>query len=285
MLRAACGLLLAALTPCAWAAEDGEIRFEVAQGVTAHARMQNDGTLVVGTNRSPARQLLQAATDEEGTGTRLSHADYNFDGYQDLSSSATLGQVNESVVVHLYEPTSGQFLSLVAPAGPEISCEGFWALTPDPATRTLSSSCRSGPMWYSDIYRFQGDRLYLYRSMRDALVETEALAQVLKLDASQEMEILVVWTTWSPDGQRLDHAVWNAFDPPSADAPLQGHGAKVVPARLPLYSRAGDSSTARYLIKDDRVELLDVADGWAQLRFNNPRRGPVLGWVKLPTYE
>ena len=40
-----------------------------------------------------------------------------------------------------------------------------------------------------------------------------------------------------------------------------------------------------YLLKGDRVELLDEADGWLQLRYRNPSRGPVLGWVKLPTNE
>ncbi|WP_312914291.1 SH3 domain-containing protein [Stenotrophomonas sp.] len=285
---AARGLLIAAvslLAAPAFAADDDEIRFEVATGVSAHARLLGDGSVEVGTNRSPARQVLPASTDEEGDGTRLGHADYNFDGYQDLDTSATLGQVNESVTVYLYEPASGQFRALAAPEAPEISCEGFWSLTPDPATRTLSSSCRSGPMWYSDIYRYQGGQVYLYRSMRNAFLDTEALAQVLALAEVEDAEILTVWSTWDAAGKRLETAIWNAFDPPLKDAPMPGRSASVVPEKLLLYSKAGDTSTKRYLLKGDRVELLDEADGWLQLRYRNPRRGPVLGWVRLPSNE
>lgn len=284
----ACGLLMVGLpllAAKALAADEGQIRFEVSPGVTAQARLLADGNIEVGTNRSAAKQRLPASTDEEGGGTRLGHADYNFDGYQDLDSSATLGQVNESVTVYLYEPGSGQFRALAAPEAPEISCEGFWSLTPDPATRTLSSSCRSGPMWYSDIYRYQGNQLYLYRSMRNAFIDTEGLAQVVDLGAVEDAEILTVWSTWDAAGKRLETALWNAFDPPLEDVPMQGRSASVVPVKLPLYSRAGDTSTKRYLVKGDRVELLDEADGWLQLCYRNPSRGPVLGWVKLPSNE
>ncbi len=286
--RTACGLLLATaalLAAPAAVADDSELRFEVAAGVSAHARLLGDGNVEVGTNRSMARQVLPASTDEEGAGTRLGHADYNFDGYQDLDTSATLGQVNESVTVYLFEPANGQFRPLAAPEAPEISCEGFWSLTPDPATRTLSSSCRSGPMWYSDIYRFEGDTLHLYRSMRGALIETADLQQVLDLGMPEDSEILTVWSTWNAAGRRLETAIWNAFDPPLDDAPMPARSATVVPDKLPLYSRAGDTSTKRYLLKGDRVELLDEADGWLQVRYHNPRRGPVLGWVELPARD
>ena len=285
---AARGLLMLGLALSAaplWAADDSQISFEIAPGVTAHARLLGDGNIDVSSNRAESRQVLPASTDEEGAGTRLGHADYNFDGYQDLDTSATLGQVNELVTVYLYEPASGQFRALAAPGGSEISCDGLWSLTPDPATRTLSSSCRSGPMWYTDIYRYQGSQLYLYRSMRNAFIDTEALAQVLALGAQDDAEILTVWSAWDAAGKRFETAIWNAFDPPTGDAPLQGRGASVVPDKLPLYSKAGDTSTKRYLLKGDRVELLDEADGWLQLRYRNPRRGPVLGWVKLPTSE
>lgn len=286
--RAACGVLAAALgllTLPALAADDSQIRFEVAAGVSAQARLNDDGTVEVSTNRTSVRQRLPAVTDENDGGTRLSHADYNFDGYQDLAISATLGQVNESFGVYLYEPASGQFRALVVPTGPEISCEGLWTLSPDPVSRTLGSSCRSGPMWYTDVYRYQGDRLYLYRSMRNAWVETGGMPAVLAPDGAEDQGVLVVWSTWDASGKRLERALWNAFDPPLADVPMKGWGASVVPSRLPLYRRAGDASTARYLVKGDRVELLDEADGWLQVRYQNPTRGPIVGWVQVPAPE
>lgn len=279
-------LLAALLLPAATVRADDarEIRFQVAPGISAHAELMEDERLAVETSQGGGRQLLEPSTDAEG-GYRLSHADYNFDGFQDLAASATLGQVNEVYSVYLYVPATGRFRALAAPTGPEISCEGLWTLSPDPLSRTLSSSCRSGPMWYSDVYRYQGDRLYLYRSMRGALVETSGVSRVLSLDRAEDMGILVVWSTWDASGKRLERALWNAFDPPLHDAPMKGWGASVVPARLPLYSRAGDTATRRYLVNGDRVELLDEADGWLQVRYHNPSRGPVLGWVNVPDPE
>ncbi|KRG62169.1 hypothetical protein ABB26_17050 [Stenotrophomonas humi] len=281
--RPARGLLLAGmalLTPCAFAAEDSEIRFEVTPGVAAHARLLEDGRIEVGTNRSPRRQQLQAASDEEGH-SRLGHADYNFDGFQDLDSSATLGQVNESVVVYLYDPAGGTFRALPAPSGANLNCDGFWSLQPDPASRTLTSSCRSGPMWYTDIYRFNGPTLYLFRTMRTAFVDTEQLARVLAVDAAQDMDVPAVWSTHDPSGKMLEHAIGNGLEAPDSNVPLKGRSASVIPVRLPLYSRSGDAATRRYLVKGDKVELLDVADDWLQVRYQNPARGPILGWVKL----
>ncbi|WP_269791958.1 SH3 domain-containing protein [Stenotrophomonas sp. Iso1] len=277
-------LLLAgmALLPLgALATDDSDIRFDVSPGVTAHARLLEDGRIEVGTTRSAHRQQLQAASDEEGH-SRLGHADYNFDGYQDLDSSATLGQVNESVVVYLYEPASGAFRALAPPSGANLNCDGFWSLQPDATTRTLTSSCRSGPMWYTDIYRYNGPTLYLFRTMRTAFVDTELLARVLAVDASEDMDVPAVWSTHDPAGKMLEHAISNGLEAPDSNAPLKGRIASVVPVRLPLYSRSGDATTKRYLVKGDKVELLDAADGWLQVRYQNPARDPILGWVKLP---
>jgi hypothetical protein len=281
ILRSHALLFVALLTMSATALADATtyLRFEVAAGIQAHVRLLEDGRIEVGSNRSAWRQQLPASTDEEG-GSRLGHADYNFDGYQDLASSATLGQVNEAVAVYLYQPASGEFRELLAPAVPHINCEGFWSLVPDAASRTLSSSCRSGPMWYTDLYRYQGDTLYLYRSMRTPFIDLEPLSQQLAIDMPEQGDVLVVWTTWDTAVKPLEQALESGFAPPLVDAPLRGRGATVVVAKLPLYRLAGDATTARYLLKGDRVELLDEADGWLQLRYHNPTRGPVLGWIR-----
>ncbi|MGV8961179.1 MAG: XAC2610-related protein [Stenotrophomonas sp.] len=272
---------LMVLAPAALAAEDTDIRFEVSPGVTAQARLLEEGGIDVVTSRSSLRQRLQAATDEEG-GSRLGHADYNFDGYEDLDSRATMGQVNETVALYLYEPASGRFVELAAPQGADINCGGFWSLIPDAGTLTLSSSCRSGPMWYTDIYRYDGPRLYLYRSMRTTFGDTAELARVLAVDAQAEMGVASVWSTYDPAGNVLERVLGNGLEPPDSNAALRGYAASVIPARLPLYHHAGDASTRRYLVKGDAVELLDAAEGWVQVRYLNPARGPILGWLKLP---
>ncbi|MET0808428.1 MAG: SH3 domain-containing protein [Pseudoxanthomonas sp.] len=268
-------------TPRSWA-EETDLSFEVAPGLTAQARVTGDGGVEISTSRRPEAQRLRAASDEEGRSS-LDHGDYNFDGYQDLASRASMGQVNEAVFVHVYDPGKGVFRELLAPTVPAASCEGFWSLAPDAASRTLVSTCRSGPMWYSDVYRYNGNRLYLYRTMRLAHLQPGQLEPVLTLDVVEEAGPLAVWSTFDPSGRVLEHAIGNGLELPPHGAPLQGDHAVVVPPRLPLLASRGDTSSRRYLVKGDQVELLDVDDaGWLQVRFRNPTRGPVRGWVKLP---
>ncbi len=51
--------------------------------------------------------------------------------------------------------------------------------------------------------------------------------------------------------------------------------------RLLLFDRPGAPSTQRYLVKGDRVEMLDEQDGWLQVRHRNPKRGAVTGWINV----
>ena len=272
----------ASQSPVSHAAEsDGDLRFEVAGGLTAHARLRDDGMIEVATNRTPQPQQLLGAADEEGR-SRLDHVDYNFDGYQDLASRASVGQVNEAVVVYVYEPRTSSFRELHAPTQPTTSCEGFWSLLPDAKTRTLTSTCRSGPMWYSDVYRYNGRQLYLYRSMRLAYLETEKLAQMLSLEVADDDGPPAVWTTYDPAGRVLERAIADGLALPPHGVALIGQRATVLPSRLSLYTRAGDASTKRYLVRGDGVELLDTQEDWLKLRYRNPTRGQIVGWVKLP---
>lgn len=259
---------------------DDLLQFEVAPGITAHARLLEGGDIEVTTNRASSTQRL-APQEQEERRADWTHGDYNFDGYQDLIASTPLGQVNDANRLYLYVPATGSFQELVWPETREATCGGFWSLSPDPATRTLTSSCRSGPMWYSDIYRYDGARLYLYRSMRMAGIDAAQLAPFLRLDAPDEADLLVVWSTWNAAGERVEQALWNAMDPPPEDVPIRGAGAVVVPARLPLYRTVGDAATTRYLVKGDHVELMDIAEGRLQVRYRNPTRGPVSGWIQV----
>lgn len=279
--RLCCGLALLLPLPAALAGDaDDLLRFEVAPGITAHGRLLEGGDIEVTTSRASLRQRL-APQEQEEQPARWSHGDYNFDGYQDLIASTPLGQVNEGNRVYLYVPATGDFQELVWPDTPEATCGGFWSLSPQPATRTLASSCRSGPMWYSDFYRYDGARLYLYRSMSMAGIDAAQLAPFLRLDAPDEADLLVVWSSWDAAGERQEQAIWNALEPPPEGVPLHGAGAVVVPARLPLYRTAGEATTTRYLVKGDHVELMDVAEGRLQVRYHNPTRGPVSGWVQV----
>lgn len=261
------------------AAAGNPLEFQVAADVHARVDAAGDGSFQVKLLPSGIVQQLQGASNEDGESS-IDHADYNFDGYEDLVSSARMGQVNDVNIVYLFDPGSGRFTELKLPANAPKSCEGFWDLVPEPRTRQLFSSCRGGPMWYTDVYRYdvQG-RLYVYRSER---VVDPAVSAMLDLTPDDGAPV-AVWSTYDPAGRVTERAVGlGLVTPPEGPlVPLQG----VVSAeRLPLHAKPIDGAAARYLVKRDRFEALDISeDGqWLKVRYRNPDKGAVVGWVHVP---
>lgn len=262
-------------------AQDREsIRFDVAPGVPVEATVRDEGGVEVRIGSAGAIQQVAGVADADGK-ARLDHEDVDFDGHLDLVVRASVGQVNEAVAVYRYDAASRRLQTLRVPSGTQANCDGLWSLTVDVSSRTLVSTCRGGPMWYTDLYRYAGDALYLYRVERMMMLETPALEAVLDVDVAEDAGPLAVWSTLAADGRVLEHAVAGGLAVPAHGVPLKGVTARVVASRQPLYAAPGDTSTRRYLVAGDRVELLDERDGWLQVRYRNPSRGPVLGWVSV----
>ncbi|WP_459041393.1 SH3 domain-containing protein [Stenotrophomonas sp. PSU-St19] len=275
------GLVLASvLAPSAQAGgDDGEtLRFQVAAHVQAHADPQQDGSIAVQLSPSGKRQRLEGAADADGN-SRWSLEDVDFDGYPELVARASVGMVNEAVTVYRFDPSSAGFRALQADTHGKDSCGDLMGLSVDAATRTLTSSCRSGPMWYADQYRFSSATLYLYRS-ESVLMLGDTVNAALQWEQTDEQGPLAVWRTYDPAGRVLESAIADGLGAPP-DGPLRGQQATVVPARLFLFNRPGASSTKRYLVQGDRVELLDEQDGWLKLRYHNPKQGAVEGWINV----
>lgn len=273
-------VLVGVLAPPAQAGgDDGEtLRFQVAAHVQAHADPQQDGSIVVQLSPSGKRQTLAGAADADGN-SRWGLEDVDFDGYPELVARAPVGMVNEAVAVYRFDPASAGFRALQAGTHGKDSCGDLMGLSVDVATRTLTSSCRSGPMWYTDQYRFAGAKLHLYRS-ESVLMLADTLNAALQWEQTEEQGPLAVWRTYDPAGRVLESAIADGLGAPP-DGPLQGQQATVVPARLFLFDRPGASSTKRYLVQGDRVELLDEQDGWVKLRYRNPKSGAVEGWINV----
>lgn len=273
-------VLVGVLAPPAQAGgDDGEtLRFQVAAHVQAHADPQQDGSIVVQLSPSGKRQTLAGAADADGN-SRWGLEDVDFDGYPELVARASVGMVNEAVAVYRFDPASAGFRALQAGTHGKDSCGDLMGLSVDVATRTLTSSCRSGPMWYTDQYRFAGAKLHLYRS-ESVLMLADTLNAALQWEQTEEQGPLAVWRTYDPAGRVLESAIADGLGAPP-DGPLQGQQATVVPARLFLFDRPGASSTKRYLVQGDRVELLDEQDGWVKLRYRNPKSGAVEGWINV----
>ncbi|MDQ7313466.1 SH3 domain-containing protein [Stenotrophomonas sp. Sm10] len=273
-------VLVGVLAPPAQAGgDDGEtLRFQVAAHVQAHADPQQDGSIVVQLSPSGKRQTLAGAADADGN-SRWGLEDVDFDGYPELVARAPVGMVNEAVAVYRFDPTSAGFRALQAGTHGKDSCGDLMGLSVDVATRTLTSSCRSGPMWYTDQYRFAGAKLHLYRS-ESVLMLGDTLNAALHWEQTEEQGPLAVWRTYDPAGRVLESAIADGLGAPP-DGPLQGQQATVMPARLFLFDRPGASSTKRYLVQGDRVELQDEQNGWVKLRYRSPNHGAVEGWINV----
>ena len=160
-------LVMGLAVTCAQAqdADQARLQLEVAAGVQVQATLQEDGGIAVVLAPSGKRQVLPGVADADGN-TRLSAEDVDFDGRPELVARASVGMVNEAVAVYRYDPATKQLVALEPISTEGAQCGGLMGLTVDATTRTLSSSCRGGPMWYVDQYRYDGARLYLYRAER-----------------------------------------------------------------------------------------------------------------------
>ena len=108
----------------------------------------------------------------------------------------------------------------------------------------------------------------------------DTLNAALQWEQTGEQGPLAVWRTYDAAGRVLESAIADGLGAPP-DGPLRGQQATVVPARLFLFDRPGASSTRRYLVQGDRVEMLDEQDGWVKLRYRNPKQGAVEGWINV----
>ncbi len=269
-------LLGVGVSAVAVASDDQVLRIDLGAGQVATARVEAQGTLAL-LLPSGRQQRLDGVADADGGG-RLSQLDVDFDGRPELVARAAVGQVNEAVAVYRFDPQQGRFAPLPLPAGSNAQCGGLMGLDVDTANRTVSSSCRSGPMWYVDLYRYHDGRLYLYRAER-TLMLGDALEATIFVKQTAESGPMAVWSTYDPTGKVVETAISDGLVTPRNDRPLLAFSGQVVPARLPLYARPGDTATRRYLVREDRVELLDEQDGWVKVRYANPTRGDILGWV------
>lgn len=248
--------------------------------VTLDANTQATATLVgarlhVVLGPGGKEQWFDANLDEGEGGTGVDSDDYNFDGHADLAVSAMLGQVNEAVLVFVFDPAQRRFRALTAPTRPAVQCEGFFNLTPDKQQRSLTSSCRSGPMWYADVYRYAADgRLYVARTQQP--IASPDIQTLLDPGTGDGMP-LSVWPSYDARGAKLSSEIGTTLDAPM---PVQ---LRVQVARLPLYATPTATGTKRYLVQGDRADALDVsADATrVQVRYRSAGRGDIVGWIEV----
>ncbi|ATS25044.1 hypothetical protein PK69_09645 [Xanthomonas phaseoli pv. phaseoli] len=275
-MRTACALLVAMAGGLAFgaAADDTSLRLTLDAHTHATATLVGQRLHVV-LSPGDAEQWFDANVDDGEGGAQLRSDDYNFDGRPDLAVSAMLGQVNEAVWVFVFDPAKRRFHALAAPTRPTVQCEGFFNLVADQQQRSLTSSCRSGPMWYADVYRYDaGGRLYVWRTQQR--IESPQI-QTLLDSGSEDGMPLSVWPMYDPRGTKVASEIGTTLEEPM---PVQLH---VQVARLPLYATPTATATKRYLVRGDQADALDVsADGRRlQVRYRSAGRSDSVGWIDV----
>ncbi|HPY40006.1 MAG TPA: hypothetical protein PLM98_05775 [Thiolinea sp.] len=164
--------------------------------------------------------------------------DFNFDGAQDVAllESSGYGGVNLFYHLFLWDQKTQNFKDFGEPiSNPEI----------DPSKQVVSSSQRSGPIWYTTKYKLEQGRLY-------AAVDWEMIA----VNDGNWQRL----TFKNPQGKVIGHKVVNSQDEQSGDAGdnLPNAGATIKVKKAALYDKPNAATkTKMYLVKKDIVSLLD----------------------------
>lgn len=191
--------------------------------------------------------------------------DLNFDGYKDIAITNSLGMVNNVFYVFLYDHVSVAFkeLKIANPKTSASACGDLYNLAVKLDDLSLVSSCRSGPVWYYDTYRYNAQgAIWLYKT-------TEYHIQNSEIDTFPLYE-----HTFNQKGEKLDTVAID-FDGKRILWPVTSE-------KVFLYSSPEKTSkTKAYLIHNDKVEILEQKDDWIKIRFVS-RKGPLIRWLYLP---
>ncbi|MDR8730872.1 hypothetical protein FEQ05_04651 [Burkholderia pseudomultivorans] len=271
-----CAPLLACCASLAPAhAAEPLLAFKVDDKVTARVERADSKHITVRFLPGGTTQTLDVTVTDEDGHYQLETDDYNFDGHQDLAIRALLGMVNASYGVYLYDAARRRFEPLRMPAGnmPQGNCGDLVNLDAKPKERTLYSSCRGGPMWTTDAYRFDGNgRLYLYQASETI---PDDVVTLLGVDETAGQGPPSMRITYDAHGRRIARR-------PDA----YGGGTvtfKVRAARVPLHDAASDAPTRRYVVAGDTLELVDASADfrWLKVVYRNPHAGAVTGWIDV----
>ncbi|HSX71578.1 MAG TPA: hypothetical protein VLF16_11660, partial [Pseudomonas sp.] len=134
-------------------------------GTTARVERDGERYLLLQADGSRIELEIPEANEAE---PRFEVEDYDFDGHDDLGVSLSAGMVNQVYHLYLYRPAQRRFELLTMPETliDRLNCSGFWGLERKVEERALYSSCRSGPRWYHDAFRFDRGRPWLYKTLQ-----------------------------------------------------------------------------------------------------------------------
>ncbi len=196
-------------------------------------------------------------------------ADYTFDGWLDIAIPSAIGYggVNYFYLIYAFDVLDSSFKKTTfadneAVCNPELETK----------TKTLKTSCKSGPAWYESDFRFLLGQPYLYKD-----------GHMIIIEGLEESDILWQIFSYDANGQVIDRQITDY----SSDSILR----KVELERLYIYEKPTDYNlTDYYLNYGDEVKVLDVLledpdNTWVKVAFTNHQSKEILGWVKVYVYQ
>ncbi|MBZ6074020.1 XAC2610-related protein [Aeromonas schubertii] len=191
--------------------------------------------------------------------------DFNFDGYKDIAITNYLGMVNTAFYVFLYDHMNAAFneLKIANYKMPASACGDLYNLAARTDDLSLVSSCREGPVWYYDTYRYNTrGELWIYKTteyqFQNSAIETFPLYEHTFSQKGDKLDTVAI----DFDGNKI---LWS-----------------VTSEKAFLYSSPEKTSkTKAYLIHNDKVEILEQKNDWVKIRFAS-RKGPLVRWLYLP---
>lgn len=210
-------------------------------------------------------------TPEEQPLSRVLVDDFNFDGFIDIGIPTGIGYggVNYFYDFFTFERSSRTFKNMDTP---DPNTGGWCNPQLETKTKTIFTSCKSGPKWYGENFRFYRAKPYLYQS--------------------GEMVIL----NGFPDDKNLSNLIWHEttfnhnkriirsrfYDYGTTKAPIR----RIVQAKVFLYTAPTDNAiTKNYIIKNDLISILEVMDTdngqWLKIAFQSQKFGQITRWIRL----
>ncbi len=196
--------------------------------------------------------------DNDFVGTGLVRVgDFNFDGYNDIAIDTGIGYggVNVFSRVFFWQPSNGQPNEGQFSQGLDISNFGLNA-----AKKELTSDYKSGPFHYQDSYRFDAQGVYKYK----------------EIISPGPVEVV---SFFNRAGKRIKRVL---VDPSRENQDNYSPATLSIAEKTYLYSKpVEDGKTKAYLIKGDKVEMLDVSEypyQWYKIRYKGKKT--LVRWIK-----
>jgi hypothetical protein len=219
-------------------------------------------------SKTQSFEFKEFMIDAENHGSVLVD-DFNFDGFTDVGIPTGIGYggVNYFYDFYTFDLLSKTFKVLFNPQG-----EDWCNPQLEVKTKTIFTSCKSGPMWFGANYQFYQAKPYLYQSGEMAFLEGVFIDKNLD-------NLLWKVVTYNHNKQVLNS---RCYEYGTMQTPMR----RISQAKVFLYHHPRESAiTKNYIIKNDLVSILDLKDSdsgqWLKIAYQSRKLGWIKRWVRL----